>query len=233
MIILPTRPQPKLLSENTKIQPGCLVMNMVVLSIRILTLAIACFGTISRIIMSTRVDLGITVYFYFTFQSNLMVCFLMLYTVVHPVIPPLKQKFPPRGIYGAVAMYILATGIIYNILLEGNIPASGFNAVILQVNHTLTPILFFFTWLTTQPRGRYPIKWLGWWFVYPIGYAIFASIEGALTGRFRYFFLDFMTRPIVEYSKTLILVILFFIILGLVLVGINRLIARNWLQSQR
>lgn len=196
-----------------------------------LTLAVALFGTISRIVLSARADMTITVLFYFTVQSNLMVCGLLTYSNLRRIPIFKKLKAPHPLLFGAVAMYIMATGVIYNVLLAASVESSGFNTLILNINHSVTPILYLLVWITDHNDFRYPLKSPLYWIIYPITYAVFASVEGAVTGKFRYFFLDFNNRPLSQYIFLMAVVIIFFIVLGYLLVLVNRKVTMFLSQS--
>lgn len=203
-------------------------------ALRVTTLVVAVFGTGARLVEAGFGELGISILGYFTIQSNLMVCvFLSVWAVrrVRCVATGGRNRSRDTGFghaaHGAVLLYIAITGLVYNILLAPGIDIDGFSGFLLVVNHTVTPLLFAADWVVNQERRRYPLKLIGLWLLYPIAYGVFGSIEGSITGRFRYFFLDFASKSVGRYAAELGLVTAIFIVASLAIVGANRLVVRR------
>ncbi len=218
--------------------------------LRYLTCVVAVVGTISRLVISMTRGNAAFIFGYFTVQSNIMVCLFLLTEITRRSktarhidrhidrhiemqtdghqdgsarydSPVGAGKLPP-SVHGAVLLYILITGLVYNLLLAGNTQSQGFDLLVLNINHGVTPLLFLLDWLTNRKPGKYPWKYLGFWLIYPLLYAVYGSIEGLLTGSFRYFFLDFANRNPPVYAAQLAMVISFFVLLGALIVILSR-----------
>lgn len=185
--------------------------------IRLTAFCIALFGTFGRIIFSLRGEMGADVLFYFTIQSNLMVCLFLGLELLD------RDIITRPALQGAVLMYITITGLVYNILLAPGWEPSGMNLLISTINHSITPLLFVLDWILSQSYGSYRIRHLFYWLIYPFLYAVAASIEGALTGRFRYFFMDFVNQGRGEYLLMMLMVTMVFLFLGVVIIKFNNL----------
>ncbi len=195
-------------------------------ALRVIALLVALVGTISRIIISLPGMGSLSIFFYFTVQSNLMVCaFLSAETIGKYRRKAGSVRVFHPAVQGGVLLYILVTAIVYNLLLAGGMNARGYDLLVLNINHGITPLLFLLDWLLSQRRGSYRWKHLGYWLVYPIGYAVFASIEGYISGNFRYFFLDFVNQGTEAYLIQIGAVTLFFVLLASLIIIYNRNLA--------
>lgn len=185
--------------------------------IRITALCIALGGTLSRIFLSLDGELGSNVFLYFTVQSNMLVCIFLAIELLGRL-KPMKP-----AVQGGVLMYIVITGLVYNILLAPGWHPEGIDLIITTINHTITPLLFLLDWILSQEYGTYRIKHLLYWLIYPLCYAVFASIEGSITGKFRYFFMDFINQSLGQYMLIMFVVILVFLFIGLIILKFNNL----------
>lgn len=124
---------------------------------------------------------------YFTNQSNLFFVVLLL------VGPALGARRPPwfDDVRGAVAFYLVMTGIIYALLvapldelLRWDI---GWTGIVL---HRLAPVLALADWLLT-PRRRSPsARRILWWQLFPVVFLTLTWGRGGVTGWYPYGFLD-------------------------------------------
>lgn len=196
--------------------------------LRFLALSLALFGTVTRITLSSSAGFAVDIWLYFTIQSNVMVCAYLLIESIGLV----NRRFFPGGVLpspvqGGILLYILITGIVFNTLLVPLMPIRNFDNFIGHINHTFTPILFFIDWLVNQKKGNYKGRHLWLWIIYPVAYLIFGSIEGIVTGHFRYFFMDFIKQPLGTYFLLIAIVIVFFIGVGGLIVLCDRMMARK------
>ncbi|MBI9106357.1 MAG: Pr6Pr family membrane protein [Spirochaetales bacterium] len=185
---------------------------------RIAVCLTALFGTIMRIVLSFYINPGIEVFLYFTIQSNIMVCAFLLIELFRDK----KKKSPHPALQGGIVLYILITGIIYNTMLASGIQAEGINLIILTINHTLTPILFFIDWIISSRKGLLKWKHLLLWLIYPLAYLVAGSIEGAVKGQFRYPFLDFIHQKPAYFSLGLTVVISAFVLVGIFIILMDK-----------
>lgn len=191
------------------------------LAIRATAIVSAALGTISRIVLAGIGGSLVNIFGFFTVQSNLLVLLFLGAALAAPASARRLHGFL-RRFHGGVLLSILVTAIIYNALLAGDVEAAGYSGFILVVNHTITPVLFLIDWTVNHERVRYGLGEVGLWLVYPVAYAVFASIEGGITGRFRYFFLDFVNVPGTTYAIQLGGVTVFFLALSALIVAANR-----------
>lgn len=158
-----------------------------------LRLAVALLG-ISAIVStfvdtSTRATINPFNFFgFFTMQSNIFIVFVLLLTAV----VTFSGTTPPRWLVlarGCATTYIVITGVVYNILLnglEGGITLAWANTVL----HIILPLYAALDWVLFSDRG--PLAWKRIWVVliYPIVWIIVVLARGATDGWVPYPFLD-------------------------------------------
>jgi hypothetical protein len=179
------------------------------------------FGTFGRIFYSWGtypLTIG-----YFTVQSNLMVVIWSFFGLLNSrnLFNHRWRVFLHRSFPGLL-LYISITGLVYNLLLAGG-GDSTLDNLLLDVNHTYTPILFLFLWFLGQQPRTYTWKDLPLWLIYPILYLIFGTLEGKSTGSFRYYFLDYRGKTALLFSKQIGEVVLYFLVVGTLILVSNRL----------
>ena len=177
--------------------------------------------------MSTSLIGSTVVYFsFFTTQTNVLANLAFLAPVVAPN-SHLGRWASSEGVRAAVAMYIAVVGLIFHFILSATWKPVGMAAVGNLVVHYIIPIAFVLDWLMFTPKGRLrwidPLKWLA----FPLVYGLWTVIHGALIHWYPYFFIDIGAlgwgRALINYGFLLI----FFLIVGLVIVTIDRVFGRQ------
>jgi hypothetical protein len=112
---------------------------------------------------------------YFTIESNLfaVVTFMMSGYFLY------KKKKDPQleSLRGAATLYMLITGIVYNLLLSG---ISVDNTVVWSndVIHRVFPLVVLFDWLFVPAIRKFKVKQALLWLIYPLAYAAYCLIRG-------------------------------------------------------
>ncbi len=119
----------------------------------------------------------------FTYQANVLAAAYFLWTLF-------SARADGRvGVRGAVVLYVVVAGVIWNLLLTeysmGYTPAN----ILL---HIVVPVLVILDWLLVERSGRH-VRW--WqplvWLVYPAVYVVLALVVLNKAGRRApYYFLD-------------------------------------------
>ncbi|WBC09285.1 Pr6Pr family membrane protein [Micromonospora sp. WMMA1947] len=168
---------------------------------------------------------------YFTIQSNVAVGVLAGYAAWCAL---RGRPEPPSVLKGAVTLYITITGTVYHLVLAN--PASPFAMTQPdrqpgewwgnQFLHTVVPLLAVADWALFDRRGWLRPRYAAWWLVFPLGYLGFALVRGLIVDRYPYPFIDAgeLGYAGVAISATGFAAV--FWLLGLLFVGVDRLLAR-------
>ena len=149
---------------------------------------------------------------YFTNQSNLAFALVLLVTVMLP--RPRRPRWW-ADVRGAVAFYLVMTGIIYALLvapldelLRWDI---GWTGIML---HRVAPVAALLDWLQT-PRVRAASRWrILVWLAYPLTYLGCTWLRGAVTGWYPYDFLDPTVSSWPQVLVTTVVMLLAFLAIG-------------------
>ena len=115
----------------------------------------------------------------------------------------------PR-IKGAVTLYIMMTGVIYQLLLAREISsASLLQTVILNINHGVTPAAFLLDWLLFTDDRPIPLRATAAWLAYPLLYLAVSLLYGLRSGYYIYFFFDYRELGGQRFSLLLLILTLF------------------------
>jgi hypothetical protein len=119
----------------------------------------------------------------FTYQANLLAALYYAWTLASP------RADARVGVRGAVVLYVVVAGVIWNLFLTGH--SMGYTPANLLL-HVVVPVLALTDWLLVG-RGTARVSW--WqpfaWLVYPAGYLVLALLVLNKVGRRApYYFLD-------------------------------------------
>lgn len=171
----------------------------------------------------TRSPLGsAVVYFsYFTTQTNVLGVLAMLAPAFWPD-TRLGRWASSEGVRAAATMYLTVVGLIFHFVLSATWKPTGAAALGNLVVHYIMPVAMLLDWLLFVPKGR--LRWIdpAKWLLFPLVYGLWTAVHGALIGWYPYFFIDIgelgWTRALQNYG----LLLGFFLIVGLVIVAIDR-----------
>lgn len=151
---------------------------------------------------------------YFTNQSNL--AFVLLAVTGAAMVRRRPAWFDDAR--GAVAFYLVMTGIIYALLVAPLDELTrwdiGWTGIVL---HRLAPVAALLAWLLT-PRGRRPrARRILWWLLYPVLFLVFTWVRGGITGWYPYEFLDPTASSWTQVLLTTAVVLVAFVSIAVVM----------------
>jgi len=162
---------------------------------------------------------------FFTILSNLLAASALVLPLAAPN-SALGRFLARPSVRTAIAGYIIIVGVVYYLLLRDLSHAQGWTLFFEQSLHYVTPPLYVLDWLFFVPKGavgwKVGVASLG----FPAVYVVWTLTHGALTGWYPYPFLDV---PELGYPRTFANIaglVAAFLLLELVLAGIDRLIGR-------
>lgn len=168
---------------------------------------------------------------YYTLLSNLL-CFLYFLPAGVCTLRGNDRIFP--AFKGALIMGITVTGIVFHVLLSGRFSMGGTFSLSNFLLHTAVPVLSVLDWLLFDEKGKYTVRSPFMWVLLPDIYFVLIVIYAYTVGkpfmggsRFPYFFIDFDLLSVGAVLLYVAALHVFFIALGFVFVGIDRLLARK------
>lgn len=119
---------------------------------------------------------------------------------------------------GAVAFYLVMTGIIYALLVAPLEELTrwdiGWTGIVL---HRLAPVAALLDWLLTPRTGRPRARRILWWLLYPVVFLVFTWVRGGITGWYPYEFLDPTASSWTQVLLTTAVVLVAFVSMAIVM----------------
>ena len=177
----------------------------------------------------------LTDFVYFTDQSNLLLVVVMAWGALAAFT---RRAGPPPWLWGAVTLYLLITALVAQLILDP--PEPGAEIVLLGLTkvgvvHQLAPIAAFVHFLLMVPHRRLRIRLALYWLAYPVAYIVFIVVRGLASPDSAYPY-GFIDVDDIGYGGLLLNILIYgfgFWVLGLVLVGVDRLLPARTLVGPR
>jgi hypothetical protein len=158
---------------------------------------------------------------YFTLLSNILVALAMTLPWLAPD-RRLGRFFSEPSVRTAIAVYIIIVAMIYHFILRQLWDPQGWQLVADTIEHEVAPALYVLDWLLFVPKGGLKFKSAFVWLAFPLAYAAYALIYGALTEFYPYPFLDVSKLGYQHVLINMAGLIVIFAALGLLLIAIGR-----------
>ena len=171
----------------------------------------------------TLAEAAIRMLSFFTILTNILVALAMTLPWLAPE-SKLGAFFSRPSVRTAIASYIIVVSAVYYAILRKLWNPEGLQYLADTIEHCVAPALYIVDWLVFVPKGTVSARSVPWWLLYPVGYAAFSLIHGAVTGFYPYPFLE-VTQ--LGYERVLLnmgVLTAAFAVLGLILVGTDRLL---------
>lgn len=140
---------------------------------------------------------------FFTVLSNLMVVVTSL-----PMALGKRLSYPLRVLRLNAVAAVVITGVVHWFLLRPGSNLTGFTVVVDTVTHIIVPILAVVVWLVAGPRGMTGRFVVAGSFAFPVLYAGWIFLYGALTSWYPYHFIDV---PSIGYGQALTMAAVIFV----------------------
>lgn len=129
----------------------------------------------------------ITTFSYFTIWSNSLVA-LMAFSQLLPNGQKLKRLFASANVQTCIAVYIFATGLIYQLLLSQQFTGVAYISDVLL--HAVTPVLFVIYWFFAVRTQAVSAAVVWQVLLLPILFSAYWLVRGAVIGSYPYYFMD-------------------------------------------
>lgn len=96
----------------------------------------------------------------------------------------------PAGLIASLTACIALVGVVYHLLLRNLWNPAGLHWWADQGLHSAMPLATFAFWLAYAPKAELRYADVLRWLIFPVGYAFYAQVRGALEGWYPYPFLD-------------------------------------------
>ncbi|KPC53790.1 MULTISPECIES: Pr6Pr family membrane protein [Pseudomonas syringae group] len=128
---------------------------------------------------------------------------------------------------GGIAVSIALVGIAYNILLRHLWHPQGWQRVADELLHDIMPLAFVLYWWLYVPKGALRLRHVPLWAIYPIIYFAYVLLRGHMLGDYLYPFIDVGTIGFPKAFINALGVLLGFLLVALLLLGVDRWAARR------
>ncbi len=168
---------------------------------------------------------------YFTILSNILVA-TTLTSAACPQRSGVGRSLLKPSMLMATAVYISVTGITYFLILSSLYDLKGWVLFFDRLLHYVMPLAFFSFWLLFVPKGKLKLSVAVWVLFPPMVYAAYTFVHGPWTGFYPYPFVDEPKIGFWHTVRNVMEFVVFFYVMGIVYVALDRIIARIW-QSER
>ena len=159
---------------------------------------------------------------YFTIWSNIVVAV----SVTLLLASPLPATGARKVLRLAGLLMITVTGIVYQLLLAPTAMVTGWSVLTNPILHIVTPILTVVVWLVWGPRGWTSWRLVGASMLLPLAWIVWMLARGAVIGSYPYGFVNVDELGWPSVLATLGQIVVFGVIIGALLHGIDRLLVR-------
>ena len=163
---------------------------------------------------------------YFTILTNLLVGMACVAPVVRPE-GRVARFFLRPEVRAAVALYVIVMALVYAVILAPIYHPQGAQKWVDHVLHRVVPLMYLADWALLVPKGSLTPRNAAAWMAFPLVYGGYTLVHGAWAGWYPY---PFMAVDQLGYPQVLANVAgmsLGFAGLGLVLVGVDRILSRR------
>jgi hypothetical protein len=128
---------------------------------------------------------------------------------------------------GAVALAIGVTGLVYVAVLVALWQPQGLQWWVDNALHRVVPVLYVAWWALGVTHGRLGWRDALWWLLFPLGYVAWVFVRGRVAHEYPYPFLDLALHGVDGVVGNALLVTLVFVVVGTLLVWVDRLLGRR------
>ena len=155
---------------------------------------------------------------FFTILTNALVMLVMLQVAY-------SSKPASASLVSAIVMSIIGVGLVYHALLAHLWEPQGLELLADHCVHTVVPLMSFAWWLVFIDKKALNFKQPLVWALWPVAYSLFTLVRSSFSNLYPYPFLDVTTHGYGQIMLNIVGLSIAFICIGLVLVGIGRVLS--------
>ncbi len=159
---------------------------------------------------------------FMTIWTNIFVSLYFTFSVTSQKSGPGRMLSGP-SIQAALVVYIVAVGLIYHLFLAHIWNPQGLQLVADQILHTAVPVYYLLYWFFFGDKTHLKIKNAFNWLLYPLIYAVYALVRGAISEQYPYYFIDVNSLGYGIVFRNIVFIALAYFAMGAVLVVTNNL----------
>ncbi|WP_277963665.1 Pr6Pr family membrane protein [Pseudomonas sp. RIT-To-2] len=158
---------------------------------------------------------------YFTILTNTLVAAVLTAAARHEGEGAPSFWLRP-WVSSGVAASIILVGLAYSLLLRNTWNPQGVQWVVNELLHDIMPPVFVVFWWWCVPKGTLQVRHVVAWSVYPVAYFGYCLLRGNAIGVYPYPFIDVGTLGYGRVLVNALAILLGFVIISLLLVGLDR-----------
>lgn len=174
----------------------------------------------------TLAERTVNYFSYFTILTNILVAVALSAPALARWSAFARWWLKPQ-VRAGTALYIAVVMAIYHLLLREVWDPRGWQLVADLTLHYGMPILYLIDWLAFSPKVGLAWRTAIWWLAFPALYGLWSLIHGAMSGWYPYPFLDVTTLGYPRTFGNMAAMVLAFLVPGLIVVAVDRLLARR------
>lgn len=177
---------------------------------------------------------GVVSFFsYFTILTNgLGAIALTAAAMAERTTPAWLRYFRRPGVVTAITASIIVVGSVYFLVLRHIWAPQGLQWLADVLLHYAMPPLFFIYWWWAVPKPALRPAAIPRWTLYPLAYAVYALVLGAMRGRYPYPFIDVIALGYPRVLVNAVVILAVFAALCLALIWLGRLDQRRSVSSR-
>lgn len=171
------------------------------------------------ILMNRRYSVPVTViqfFSYFTILSNILVAMCFSFRSIGRDRSQFWQRADTQG---AIAVYIMVVGIVYNVVLRFLWAPTGAQKMVDELLHLVMPLYYLSYWTFFAPKHGIQWRDATRWLVFPFFYLAYVLVRGAITNLYPYPFLDAYNQGYQKVLVSSLVILLLFLLLSLALIA--------------
>jgi hypothetical protein len=163
---------------------------------------------------------------FFTVWSNTLVA-VALTCALSQRTSAAHRFFRNPAVCAGIAASIVLVGVAYNLLLRHLWHPQGWQWVADELLHDVMPVVFVLYWTLFVPKGTLRLIHVLLWILYPVIYFSYVLLRGSSIGDYMYPFINVGNIGYVQAFTNAGGILIGFIVIALVVLGLDRLIGRK------